>query len=59
MSMREEWRYVSTGCGAPFAMGQPGTPTGMFQMQELSVDNWDTKNLASLSGKMCLEHCLM
>ena len=54
MSMKEEWRSVSTSCGEPFAMGQPritGTATGELTMQESSVDSWDTKTLVSLSGK--------
>ena len=54
MSMKEGWRSVSTRCGGPFAMGQPGITgpaTGELMMQELSVDNWDTKTLASLSSK--------
>ena len=45
MSMREEWRSVSTRCGGPFAEGHPaGTTPGELQMEELSADNWGTKN---------------
>ena len=50
MSMKEEWRYVSTRSGEPFAVGHIGTngiitdTTGELQMEELSVDNWDIKN---------------
>ena len=47
MSTKEGWRSVSTRSGAPFAVGQV-TATGKLQMEELSVNNWDTKNLASL-----------
>ena len=45
--MKEEWRSVSTRSGGPFAVGQD-TTSGELQMEELSVNNWDTKNLASL-----------
>ena len=38
MSMREEWRSVSTRCGEPFAVGQ-FTVAGELQMEELSVNN--------------------
>ena len=38
MSMREEWRSVSTRCGELFAVGQV-TAAGEFQMEELSVNN--------------------
>ena len=38
MSMKEEWRSVSTRCGEPFAVGQV-TAAGEFQMEELSVNN--------------------
>ena len=44
MSMKEEWRSVSTRCGGPFAVGLPGTTPGELQMEELSADNWGTKN---------------
>ena len=44
MSMKEEWRSVSTRCGGPFAVGRPGIAPGELQMEELSADNWDTKN---------------
>jgi len=47
MSMREGWRSVSTRSGEPFAVGQV-IAAGELQMEELSVNNWDTKNLASL-----------
>ena len=47
MSTKEGWRSVSTRSGAPFAVGQV-TAAGKLQMEELSVNNWDTKNLASL-----------
>ena len=47
MSMKEGWKSVSTRSGAPFAVGQV-TAAGKLQMEELSVNNWDTKNLASL-----------
>lgn len=44
MSMKGEWRSVSTRCGGPFAEGHidPGGGTiitGELQMEELSVDN--------------------
>ena len=52
MSMKEEWRSVSTRCGEPFAVGQV-TAAGEFQMEELSVNNQDTKNLASV---YCVEY---
>ena len=45
--MKEGWRSVSTMSGEPFAVGQD-TTAGELQMEELSVNNWDTKNLASL-----------
>ena len=45
--MKEEWRSASTRSGEPFAVGQV-TTSGELQMEELSVNNWDTKNLASL-----------
>ena len=48
MSMREGWRSVSTRSGEPFAVGQVYTAAGELQMEELSANNWDTKNLASL-----------
>ena len=58
MSMREEWRSVSTKSGEPFAVGHIDTgiipATGELQMEELSVDNWDTKNLASWSCEICI-----
>ena len=38
MSMREEWRSVSTKCGGPFAVGQV-TAAGESQMGELSANN--------------------
>ena len=38
MSMREEWRSVSTRCGGPFAVGQV-TAAGELQMEELSANN--------------------
>ena len=44
MSMKEEWRSVSTRCGGPFAVAHPGTAAGELQMEELSADNWGTKN---------------
>ena len=37
MSMREEWRSVSTRCGGPFAVGQ--VTAGELQMGELSANN--------------------
>ena len=48
MSMKEGWRSASTRSGAPFAVGQVYSAAGKLQMEELSVNNWDTKNLASL-----------
>ena len=55
MSMREEWRSVSIRCGEPFAVGHPGTATtGALQMEELCVDNWETKNSVQLSSAMYL-----
>ena len=47
MSMREQWRSVSTKSGAPFAVDH-GSTSGELQMGELCVNNWDTNNLASL-----------
>ena len=42
MSMKEEWRSVSTRCGGPFAVchiyGFTPAP-GELQMEELSVGN--------------------
>ena len=38
MSMREEWRSVSTRCGELFAVGHVST-AGELQMEELSVNN--------------------
>ena len=38
MSMKEEWRSVSTRCGEVFAVGQV-TAAGESQMEELSVNN--------------------
>ena len=58
MSMKDEWRSVSTRSGELFAVGHIDgiTPTtGELQMEELFADNWDTKNLASLSCVMYLE----
>ena len=57
MSMREEWRSVSTRCGEPFAVGHIDTgttTTGELQMEELSVGNWDIKNLASWSCEISI-----
>ena len=60
MSMKEEWRSVSTRSGEPFAVGQSRVTglltdtTGELQMEELSVDNWDIKNLASYSCEICI-----
>ena len=42
MSMREGWRSVLTRSGEPFAVGQVYTAAGELQMEELSVNNWDT-----------------
>ena len=38
MSMKEEWRSVSTRCGGPFAVDQV-TTAGELQTGELSVNN--------------------
>ena len=38
MIMKEEWRFVSTRCGEPFAVGQV-TAAGELQMEELSANN--------------------
>ena len=38
MSMREEWRSVSTRSGGPFAEDQV-TAAGELQMEELSANN--------------------
>ena len=55
MSMKEEWRFVSTRCGGLYAVGHPGTGTGELQMEELSADSWDTKNWVNLSYVVYLE----
>ena len=54
MSMKEEWRSVSTRHGEPFAVGHLVTATGALQMEELSVNNWDTKNWVSQSCEVCI-----
>ena len=54
MSMKEGWKSVSTRSGEPFAVGQV-TAAGELQMGELSANNLDTKNLASLSCFAYLE----
>ena len=54
MSMREEWRSVSTRCGGPFAVDHPGPATGELQMEELSADNSDTKNSVNLICEVCI-----